>query len=145
MPLRTRSDVTGRTVTRCQCHRELAGPKAPHWRPIRDPEPGAEVRAVAFAEDDPAVLQMVRAPGGWHAEGVAAPHPELTGLEPWALVGQCWAGSEHAVVDVTTWPRDGRPSAMVANDDLAGMTAAAPVALAATTARQAPDEPADGA
>jgi len=98
----------------CRCHRTFSVPDEVHWQSLRDPEPGGEVRVVAFVEDDPAVLRMVRVPGGWHGEGVAAPHPELTGPEPWAVVGQCWAGREHPVVDVTDWSARGRSNAAVA-------------------------------
>jgi hypothetical protein len=102
-----RVEPAGLSMSRCRCHRKFSASGAPHWWPMRDPEPDAEVRVVAFVEDDPAVLRMVRVPGGWHGEGVAAPHPDLTGPEPWALVGQCWAGREHPVVDVTRHsPRD---------------------------------------
>jgi hypothetical protein len=97
------TDWSSAPISRCQCHRVLSAPEAPHWFPMRDQEPGAEVRIVAFAEDDPAVLQMVRVLGGWHGQGVAAPHPELTSPEPWVLVGVCWAGRQHPVVDVTSW------------------------------------------
>jgi len=98
----------------CQCHRAFSVPEVPHWRPMRDREPGAEVRIVAFAEDDPAVMRMVRVAGGWHGRGVAAPHPDRTGPEPWAQVGLCWAGREHPVVDVTVWSMSACPSGTVA-------------------------------
>jgi len=100
----------------CHCHRSFGAPDR-YWRPMHDPEPGAEVRAVAFVEDDPSVLRMVRVPGGWHGQGVAAPHPELTGPEPWALAGQCWAGQEHPVVNVTDWSAGAgeHPGATAAN------------------------------
>ena len=88
----------------CRCHRSFSVPEGAYWRPMRDPEPGLRVQTVAFVGDDPAVLRMVRVPDGWHGQGVAAPHPELTAPEPWAVVGQCWAGQEHPVVDVTAWP-----------------------------------------
>lgn len=34
---------------------------------------------------------------GWHTEGAATPHPELTPSEPWAKVGRCWDGADHSV------------------------------------------------
>jgi len=48
-------------------------------------------------------------------------------------------------VDVTNWSRDDHSDAIVVNDDRAGMTAAAPAAMAATTVQHAADEPADKA
>ncbi|MBV9312128.1 MAG: hypothetical protein JO100_00005 [Pseudonocardia sp.] len=110
----------------CRCHRSFSLPEGAYWRPMRDPEPGPQVQAVAFVGDDPAVLQMVRVPEGWHGQGVAAHHPELTAPEPWAVVGQCWASQEHPVVDVTGWPQRGRPGAETA-------TTTATTALAAAT------------
>lgn len=91
-------------VSECSCYRSFLTPVGrTSWRPTRDREPTAEVRVVAFDGDDPAVLRMVRVPDGWHARGIAAPHPNRTGPELWTSVGQCWAGREHPVVDVTDW------------------------------------------
>lgn len=88
----------------CRCHRSFTAPDGTeHWLPTKDPEPGPEIQVLAFCGDDPAVLRMVRVPGGWHGEGIAAPHPELSGPEPWAVVGQCWSGQEHPVVAVSTY------------------------------------------
>jgi hypothetical protein len=107
----------------CRCHREFASPEW-HWLPLRDPEPGTEVRAVVLYGDDPAFLRVVRVPGGWHGQGAAAPHPELTAPEPWAGVGRCWAGAQHPVVDATGWlltaGRPGVAPAVVAPDVVRG-------------------------
>jgi len=53
--------------------------------------------------DDPQSMRIMRVPGGWHAQGTAASHPELTAPEPWTEVGLCWAGREHPVVDATNY------------------------------------------
>jgi len=91
-------------MNQCRCHRAFDAPGGLRcWSPMRDPEPDAEVRIVAFVGEDPAVLRMVRVPGGWHGQGVAAPHPELTAHEPWPTVGRCWAGADHPVIDATEW------------------------------------------
>lgn len=91
----------------CRCHRAFGVPDGLRfWAPMRDPEPDAEVRIVAFVGEDPAILRMVRVPGGWHGQGVAAPHPELTAPEPWPTVGRCWAGADHSVIDATDWGKE---------------------------------------
>lgn len=52
--------------------------------------------------DEPGFLRRVRVPGqGWHCEGAAAPYPERTPPKPWPMVGRCWAGVQHPVVDAT--------------------------------------------
>jgi len=88
-----------RPMNHCPCHRALLGPDQPHWWPLRDPEPGPEVRVVVLYGDHPDFLRMVRVPTGWHAQGAAAPHPDRTPPEPWLAVGRCWAGSQHPVIN----------------------------------------------
>jgi len=90
-----------REVGHCRCHRSLSRPDRPHWWPLRDLEPGPEVRVVVLYGDHPDFLRMVRVPTGWHGQGAAAPHPDRTPPEPWATVGRCWAGSQHPVIDAT--------------------------------------------
>jgi len=85
----------------CRCHLPLDPPFGPHWLPVRDLEPGPQVLAVALHGQSPTFLRRVRVFGGWHSEGLAAAHPEVTPPTPWVEVGRCWADEQHAVVDVT--------------------------------------------
>jgi len=85
----------------CRCHLPFDPPLGPHWWPSRDPEPGLNVRAVALYGQTPTFLHRARALGGWRSQGAAANHPAATPPTPWASIGQCWAGTRHAVVDVT--------------------------------------------
>jgi len=62
---------------------------------------GLNVRAVALYGQTPTFLHRARALGGWRSQGAAANHPAATPPTPWASIGQCWAGTRHAVVDVT--------------------------------------------
>ncbi len=89
------------TSPSCRCHRPLRPPSGQHWYPQLDPEPGPRVQAVALHGDDPQYLRRVRVPGGWHGRGHAANHPDATPPVAWAQTGQCWAGHEHPVIDVT--------------------------------------------
>jgi len=69
--------------------------------PWHDPEPGLQVLAVAFHGQSPAFLHWARVSRGWHTQGLGAAHPDATPPRPWTEVGRCWAGEQHAVVDVT--------------------------------------------
>jgi hypothetical protein len=92
-------------VERCRCHRPFTTNEHCWW-PLRDPEPGPQVQVVVLVGDDPGFLRMERVPGGWHGRGAGAPHPELTGPEPWSAVGRCWDRRQHPVLDATGWLRD---------------------------------------
>ena len=85
----------------CRCHRPLSPPPGPHWWPQRDPQPGPEVRVVAIYGENPEFLRRVRLNGGWRTAGSGAAHPDCTPPGPWLRTGQCWAGADHPVVDVT--------------------------------------------
>lgn len=86
----------------CRCHLPLDAPDGPHWWPSRDPEPGPEVQAVALLGCGPSFLRYGRVPGGWRTQGAAASYTNSTPPQPWAKLGRCWDGVEHAAVDVTT-------------------------------------------
>jgi hypothetical protein len=86
----------------CRCHRPFET-DGRCWWPLRDPEPDSGVRVVVVVGDDPSYLRMQRVPGGWHGQGAAATHPELTAAKPWSAVGRCWDGRQHPVIDATEW------------------------------------------
>lgn len=85
----------------CRCHLPLTTPPGRHWRPENDREPDTAVRVVACYGQSPAMLHLVRVPGGWHTRGVAANHTDVSPPVPWSRTGNCWAGRRHPVVDVT--------------------------------------------
>jgi hypothetical protein len=87
----------------CRCHLPLDPPPDNHWLPWRDPEPESSVLAVALHGQHPTFLRRMRVPDGWHTEGSGANHPDSTPPRPWVEIGQCWAGEQHAVVDVTAF------------------------------------------
>jgi len=84
----------------CRCHRPLDAPPGSHWWPHRDPAPDERVQAVAIYRENPAFLRRVRVSGGWKTEGAGACHTAHTPPRPWAETGRCWAGTNHAVVEV---------------------------------------------
>ena len=45
---------------------------------------------------------------GWRTAGHAAAHPGYAPARMWGELGVCWAGTEHAVVDVTGQQAAGR-------------------------------------
>lgn len=85
----------------CRCHLPSDSPSGRHWFPSRHAEPDLRVLAIALHGQDPQFLRRVRVPGGWHSQGLGAAHPDATPPKPWTDVGLCWAGQQHAVVDVT--------------------------------------------
>ncbi len=85
----------------CRCQLPLDPPDGPHWWPARDPEPSTDVRVVTLHGRNPTLLRDVRMRAGWHAEVVAAAHPDTSPPRPWTRLGRCWDGVEHPVVDVT--------------------------------------------
>lgn len=87
----------------CRCHRPLTAPEGAHWWPSRDPEPDGHIRVVAVYGEDPGFLRRVRVGGGWRTHGAGACYTESSPPRPWAQLGNCWAGAQHPVVDVTGW------------------------------------------
>lgn len=87
----------------CRCHLSLNAPSDGRifWKPWQDPEPDTAVRAVALAGQDPRFLRSERRADGWHTEGHAAAHPEVSPSREWGDLGRCWAGSHHPIVDAT--------------------------------------------
>jgi hypothetical protein len=86
----------------CRCHLPLTPPPyEEHWLPIRDPEPGPHVQAVALCGQDPKILRSERTPDGWRTQGAAANYADHTPPKPWEQVGRCWNRRDHPVRDVT--------------------------------------------
>jgi len=85
----------------CRCHLPLDPPVGQHWWPSRDPEPDPTVTAVAMHGQTPAHLRAVRTAGGWRTAGSLTNHPGQRPPSPWPVVGTCWAGQDHPVVDAT--------------------------------------------
>lgn len=95
---------------RCRCGLPVDPPEdtGPHWWPARDPEPLPTVRAVALVGEDAGFLRAERDGTGWRTAGHAAAHPGYAPARMWGELGVCWAGTEHAVVDVTGQQAAGR-------------------------------------
>lgn len=74
------------------------------------PEPGPWVTSVTIIEDEPELRRWDRIPRGWRVAGAVN---RLDGIAdarcvvPWEDVGRCWAGTQHALKDVTNWPMRG--------------------------------------
>lgn len=95
----------------CRCHLPVDPPDGigSHWWPSRHPEPDPTVQTVALVGQDPAFLRVERRRGKWYTAGHGQTHPDCPQPKGWGDVGWCWAGAEHAVIDVTTrqslgWP-----------------------------------------
>lgn len=88
----------------CRCHLPIDPPDdtGPHRWPAREPEPAATVRAVALVGQDPIFLRAERDGAGWRTAGHAAAHPGCVPARLWRELGVCWAGTSHAVIDVTS-------------------------------------------
>jgi hypothetical protein len=81
----------------------MGSPYERHWWPATSPEPDTAVRAVALAGQDPSFLRAERREDGWHTDGLGAAHPGASQPRGWGELGQCWAGVEHPVVNVSDW------------------------------------------
>lgn len=76
----------------------------PRYIAFDAPEPGPDVRSVAIVEDDPVLRRWDRTSRGWRVAGGVQ---QANGVSsrvarvPSDQVGRCWAGTQHALKDVT--------------------------------------------
>lgn len=100
-------------MTDCRCHLPLTRPSPRTrgerwWLPHEDDDPGAPIMTVVRLGEQPHLYRWVRRPDGmWESHGKMVNfYTDITPPHPWAEIGRCWAGHEHAVLPC--WERPGR-------------------------------------